>query len=366
MNIKFGTLKKIYTYKELKTTSDDEIKRTCTGIIFDSDDSLDINEIHRYLEIIEKNNMDIIECKTYDQALIIKNIKDNDDDLDELNIRLADDYEIRDRSYIDSTIFKKSGIKLAVPLNYVTWNIKFDDEIDVYSGGDLRNFHDKDILYVKKINKEDLKEINRICQMVADFPEKLTDIEKIIIICNYIERYCQFIEGAQSHLGKDIYQLDDKIVLEQIKNDALDNPATALLNNFGVCRTFAQAITLLLNNPYIKVNAHMLKGGAHVWNSVELDGITYQLDITRCITRSKNRDNNNLKTLKFDMSYILFGTDFSDNVCHENVEGYYPKELSKESFNQDYLRASFEHLEETGLIKFDYSDEKIPYSQRKI
>ena len=359
MGIKINKIntKASYTYKELKNCSIEEVQNNCTEIIFDKDDIIDEELLHR---VLINSEISRIICQNYEQALIIKKIKDRDKSIGELDAILEDDYEMKDRAYIDISSFEKSGIKLWIPISYAMWNVNSENKINIIINLSKNGY------YYFVINKDELKEIHRICQMIANFPEKLTDIEKIIIVCNYIERYCQFIEGAQSHLDKEIYQLDDKIVLEQIKNDALHNPVTALIRNFGVCKTFARTITLLLNNQYIKINAHILSGQSHEWNSVELNGTSYQLDVTRCITRSENRDENNLKTLKFDMTYILFGTDFGDEVEHEKNSNNYPKELSKESINQDYLHAAFEHLEATGLIKFDYSDEKTPYQQHKI
>lgn len=377
---KIPKIRKIYDFKQLSSMTDDEIKEKCRGFTIKNEniETIDITALQRYLKLIseENNKYNIIICDDYGIALLIKKLVEKNNSLKINQIRLLDDYKMKDRSYIDCDSFKELNIDLVVPTTYIMWNVHFKDtiqtnnQVQYENGTSESNFETNNINSTGTIQKKDLTEFIRIIEMMASFPENLTSVEKIIILANYIERYCQFIHKRITDVEEDKFILEDESILENSTSENpealnLSNPLTALLERYGVCRTFANAMTLLLNNPIVRVNARTISGHNHAWNVIELNDKLYQLDVSRCITRGKDRDENNLKALKFNKDYILFGEDFSDSVGHEKKRCYLPKPLERESFNKDYIEAAYEHLKDTGLIVFDYSNEPIPYKQRK-
>lgn len=297
------------------------------------------------------NNSGTCICSNYEDALFINQLV-NKGLLKIGGIKLEDDLEMKDRSYIDFSLFKNT--LLSIPTSYYMWGVKNIDD---------SNYN---------ISQKSISEITRIVKMISEFPEKLTDIEKIILLVNYVQHYCEYINSKVDTLNrtKEKFELIDDIednreVIKKLCHDGfqqvgskIDEP---LFENYATCSGFATLIELLLNNPYIRIKAESVSGGGHCWNVVLIGDKYYNLDVTRSITYSPYRAKHNLRTLKFNKQYILVGTDFLEIDGHEKrtTELDRPYEESREDFNHEYIDTAIEHLRSTGLVQFEYENESF-------
>lgn len=366
--IKIGIAEELknFTLEELKQLEEEEIKKYAIKLVLTIQDIKNNEDL--FLEYIVKKGIAIY-CKDYESALLVNELV-NKGIIKPYEIYLMDDQEQKDRSYIDATVFK--NVTLRVPNTYAMWGVKFDDKLWVYQY-QLQNDLTNETEFSGYYDHETLKEVERIALMISEFPEVLTDVEKIILVSNYLQKYCQFIEGKESHVGNDIYVLDDvqdenSVNPKNVTQIVLGDSKTALFNNFGVCRTFADATTLLLNNPYLRIKTRNVRSEyPHVWNVVELNGKTYQLDNSRAISRGKYRLPDALKTAGFDYEYVLYGQAYSDEIGHEkmNDRTYLSLPLSIESFDRRYIEAAVEHLKDTDMVNFNYGDKVFYRSHKK-
>lgn len=357
------TRPKTMTLEELKDIEEDKISIECSSILLNVTDIR--NNVALLLKYGNMGNIDLL-CGDYESALIINELI-NKGKINKFTIYLMDDMELKDRSYIDTSLFQ--NVRFVIPNTYAMWNVKFNDKLYVYPYLCKDGIRSEN--YSEYYDKETLSEIKRISSMISEFPSNLTDVEKIILVSNYLQMYCQFIEGKDSSVGDDIYIVDNinEDVIPNpisISREELGNPKTALFHNFGVCRTFADATTLLLNNPYLKVNVRNVRGKNHVWNTVEINGKTYQLDNSRAISRGKNRMEEALRATKFNSEYILFGEDSIQSLNHERIdENFITKPRNKEDFDKKYIDAAIEFLESTDLVNFNYGNEAFYDSHKQ-
>ena len=319
-----------YTLDELKDMTREDIINRCSDIIVDKNSLM--NNMKLFLDCAKLIRINSILASDYESVIILDDIKEkglfNRD-----KVYLLDDYEQKDRSYIDIT--KLNNIRLIVPNTYAMWNIKFNDKLYCYQ----YLYNNKGIendTFSGYYDKETLIEAERIALMIKDFGENLTDVEKIILISNYLQKYCRY---------KDDKEMDSK---------ELGDPKTALFEWFGICRTFADATTLLSNNPYLNLkvrNVRSEKHPVHAWNIIEIDGIYYQIDNSRAISNGLYLDEKELRANKFNKEYILFGS----NIKHEEiVRGLRPNNLSENGYDKRYIEAAIEYLDDTNLVDFDY------------
>lgn len=297
------------------------------------------------------NDSSVCICDSYEDALYINELIKNGL-INVGRIELKDDLEMKDRSYIDFKQFEKTI--LSIPTSYYMWGVKNID--DSKSG----------------INQRSVDEITRIVQMVSEFPEQLTDIEKIILLVNYVQHYCEYINGRIDKLNRTQEQFelvdngtDNREVIKKLCHENYNqvgaNINEPLFENYATCSGFATLMVLLSNNPYIRIATEHVSGDGHSWNIVPINGKYYNLDVTRAITYSPYRAKNNLKTLAFNKEYILVGTNFLEQDGHEirKTSLARPFEESKEDFNRDYIEAAIEHLESTELVAFEYEDTQL-------
>lgn len=272
------------------------------------------------------------------------------------SIYLEDDLEMKDRSYIDFS--EISSLRLLIPENYYMWGVK---NIDASKSN---------------ITQKTIDEVRRIVSMFSEFPEKLTDVEKIIILVNYVQNYCEYIDSKIDILNRTSEQFelkenpkDEREVIKKLCHlgfwqvgTTIDEP---LFENYATCTGFAKLMVLLLNNPFIKIRSQVINGDGHAWNLVLLNDKLYNLDVTRSITYSPYRAKNNLKTLKFNEGYILVGTDFLEKDGHEKRTSklLYPYEESKEDFDHDYINTAIEYLKNTGLVQFEYDNNSMYFRE---
>ena len=356
------TLKAFSINDLLKEPSDDELSKYSMQMVVSTAD------ISNHLEIFLRyaKKVDDYICKDYESAALINKLM-KEGKINNKTIILLDDNELRDRSYIDLTEYSN----IMVPDTYVMWGVKHNNVIGAYT----RLYHSGEGYGIHPIKHDDetINEVKRVASMISEFPEDLTDVEKMILVSNYLQMYDQFIEGEESTVGDERYILDQ--VLENSKllaegkaiEKLLETPKTALMNHFGVCSTFAYASTLLLNNPWVHINTKTVAGPGHFWNAVQLDDKLYQVDNSRAISRGKNRMPEALRATKFNTEYLLFGQGTSRLMNHEQIynETILPTPLRENDFDRNYIDAAVEHLDDTGLVSFEYGD-KAFYPSHKL
>ena len=161
------------------------------------------------------------------------------------------------------------------------------------------------------------------------------DIEKIILISNFLQNNVQFVDknNISSCLGR-TYITDSGDI-----NVGLNvyDPLNVIFNHFGVCEGIANASSILLNNPFMNVNVGGVCGDNHAWNWVLIDGKYYYFDNTWFITRNPNQFPESLKASSFDSSYLLFGTSTAKAIGHHNPDSITP-EIEMDDYSQEFIK----------------------------
>ena len=302
------------------------------------------------------NRTKCLVCKDYDDALFINDLV-NQGLIRSRAINLEDDLQMRDRSYIDFSVFSHSRLK--VPNHYYMWGVK---NIDC-----SRNL---------TINQKVIDEVHRISSMLASCSEGLTDVEKILLVVSYIQENCEYISTRVDELGRTGEQFellnsrnDTRSVFARLFDPTFGGAvgttaAEALFEKYACCTGFSELLELFLNNPHMGIWAEQVSGGSHpphAWNVVLLDGRYYQIDVTRSITYSPYRLRDNLKTAAFNPEYILVGTDFLEKEKHEVRHSSLKRtnEESREDYNRDIIALSVERLKSMGLIPQEYRNDSL-------
>ena len=243
---------------------------------------------------------------------------------------LIDDFENKDRSYIDLKSFEKSSIE--IPLAYALW-VDPTNESKVNQTLDSGNLWPSSGSGVSPIKLEDLKRIREEVYKLADKCKDLDEIEKIIMVSDYLQDRVQFINVNNKSISKDgIYITSGSMPTP----DNIGNISNILFNGFGVCRGIAASSTILLNNPQMNVNVRDVRGGDHVWNIVKVGNKYYYVDNTWCITRNPNKYDEALKAKSFSSEYLLFGEKTAQDIGHHEI-GCLAPSVEEDDYNRKML-----------------------------
>lgn len=347
---------KLTKFSEFIGRSDEDIKSNGYSGIYIDDFELLKNNFDLFQRIVDLKNIDKFYSKDY-KALIY--IEENLKDYANIRLSLIDDFENRDRSYLEPRRFEKS--ELEIPFSYLMWNIDIEDRQKM----SLYNYITNDKMW--NSNSYDyvtLEELKRIKELVITLSEKykdLSDIEKTILISNYIQNTVQYVDDNNvSEASDGVYITDSNGII--VDGSKTGNAYNALFNGFGKCNAIAHATTILLNNPYMDVNVRGIYGNGHVWNVVEIDGKRYFVDNTWCITRNKDRYTESLKARSFSDDYLFFGTDTASRIGHHNLETYCPT-VQKDDMDREKLL-----IIRNGLLSiedFDHYNKPVFKSRKK-
>lgn len=315
---------KHYTYKlkDFIGKSDEFIKTANTGSILVDYPNL-IDNIDLLKHILALLGIIQINCLDYESALFLENNLEN-----KVDLALVDDYENKDRSYIDTTKFVKHNFY--IPLSYFMWGVKFENSCNIrclrYKQYDnMTSVNGDNILY-----RETLERIKEIIQNINS--SELSDIDKCILVSNYLQSKVQYVANSlKSHADKVyVIEADEKDVTSK-KVGSVDS---VINENYGLCMAISNTTTLLLNNPIMNVNVRSLYGDSHVWNIITIDGKQYYIDNTWSITRNKSRMEEALKATNFSDEYLLFGSNTSNNIGLHNSLCYINGELEQEDYSK--------------------------------
>lgn len=105
--------------------------------------------------------------------------------------------------------------------------------------------------------------------------DKLDQFDKTFIITNLVNRSISYAEEAVEYVN-------GKCVLKKDAPSFVSKPLGTLKNKRGVCSGFTRLQEILLNNPYMMVNASSISGelglNSHMWLGVEINDKCYQAD----------------------------------------------------------------------------------------
>lgn len=339
-----------YKLKDFIEKDDEFIKTSCTGTVLVDYDTL-INNFDLLKKIIKFTKIKQINCIDYESALFLEENLEGD-----LPIALVDDYENKDRSYIDTTKFSKH--RFYIPLTYFMWNVKFKDYCNVYC---LR-LNDFDTMVSlngdKVLYKDILIKVREILTQIDN--ENLTDIDKCILVSNYLQSKVQYIEdGYESHADK-IYIIEANE--QDVTKEKVGSLNSVINENYGLCIAIANATTLLLNNPILNVNTRSVYGNSHVWNLVTLNNKKYYIDNTWSITRNKNRVEGALKATSFSDEYLLFGEETANAIGHHNCFCHLNGVLEKEDYNKEEIKNRIKQL--SNQCEFDNYSYKLRFNSK--
>jgi len=329
-----------YKLEDFVGKSEDFIKTSNTGTILVSYDVL-INNFELLKHIIQILKISQINCLDYKSAIFLEDNLENDVDL-----TLIDDYQNKDRSYIDTTQFKKH--KFYIPLSYFMWNVKFENSCNICclrwrEPDTMASMNGDKILY-----KDTLIKIKQIIQNIKS--EGLSDLDKCIIVSNYIQSKVQYVEDGLKSYADRVYVMEAE--KEQVTLEKVSSIDTVINENYGLCMAIANTTILLLNNPIMNVNVRSLYGDSHVWNIVTIDEKQYYMDNTWAITRNENRVEQALKATSFTDEYLLFGISTSRNIGHHNSLCHYIGELEQEDYDKEDIKKHVKMLSK----KYSFTD----------
>ena len=319
----------LYKFSDLLGKSAEELKQNTTFYIFIDDTDLLKENFDFFKSIINLKNFDMIYSKDYEALLFIE---ENMPDYSNFSLALVDDAQNIDRSYINLDNFQKSPI--IIPLIYCPWGIRTSTNPKVCYYQAKGTYYPSIPNGIDTLSLDDLKKIKEIIHTLGEKYSHLTDLEKTILISNYIQNSVQYVDENNISEGiKGIYITDSQGI--QIGRN-VHTPETVLLNNFGVCEGIANATTILLNNPTINVDARSVRGSGHAWNVIQIDGKYYYVDNTWNITRNPNQYPESLKASSFSSEYLLFGQDMATKIGHHNPDSIIPQ-IEQGDFNQETI-----------------------------
>ena len=266
---------------------------------------------------------------------------------------LLNDYKFIDRSYID--ISKTNYNDVIIPFDYIMYGIKKNNinlsTASYYNGRPHSTplVIDYDLDELRDIVSKTVDEIFGNLDMQA-----LDDIDKSVLISNYIQKHMQYIDTNESTIQDNIYYCDS------YPNYDTADVYNVINNHYGVCDGFAQLTCLLLNHPLVGCKSNLITVRGHVYCNQQIDGKYYVLDNTWCITRNPSKFNECLKATEFCDDYLLIGKDkISENEStlnsHTPYDDYFAN-IEEESIPRSRIQQSIEKLQAMG-VDFSYDIE---------
>lgn len=176
----------IYKFSELLHQTDEILKSNkYSGIYLDDADLVRDN-----LDFIDK----LISIKyttfySYDYSLLkeVNEIVDRDKTI---TLKLIDDYDNKDRSYIDIESFENTSLE--IPLSYAFW-VQTSKDLNVNDRISAENLYPSAQTGLSPIKINDLKRIREEIYKLAEKCKGLDDVEKIIMVSDYLQNRVQYI-----------------------------------------------------------------------------------------------------------------------------------------------------------------------------
>lgn len=266
---------------------------------------------------------------------------------------LLNDFKITNRDYVD---FKNLNFgETVVPFDYLMW-IK---NISAVTETVYRNINESKIIKTDNnkylIDENICKQLNNIIdEIFADLPlQDLDDIDKSVLVSNWIQKHIQFIEGKISHVNGREYYCDNFD-----SNSDLHSIKTVVEKRYGVCESIAKLSVALLSNPKVGCKCNIVTSSGHAYFVQNINSEYYVCDNTWCITRNNNHYGECLKATLFSDEYLLVGMDKikeNENTLKAHTpDCVFPYSFSNKSISRKLIQNSIKKLKGLG-IKFEYN-----------
>ena len=297
--------------------------------------------------------------KDYD---ILKAIEDSMKEKKQITLALLDDFQNKDRTYIQVSYFEKAFIDL--PIAYSFW-VDTDRDLIVHDRMNGYTLYPSNTTGVSPLKRDDMERIRELIYKLNEKCKNLDDLEKTIVISDYLQDLVQFVDDENVSISASgVYITDCKNA--EVNSITVGSIPNILFNHFGVCRGIANATTVLLNNPQLNVNVRTVTGDDHAWNDVCISGKHYFIDNTWNITRNPSKYKESLKAKNFSSEFLLFGIDTALEIGHHFSTSFYPHHIQYDNFDREILDQKVKKL---GSIA-KYSNYQNPtfesHLQRKI
>lgn len=336
-------------------------------------DSFDIKDMNATNVIIYAHNLkrdvgtDLEKLKTLKQMPNLQFITINSDDFNigiymgELfkdlplikDFHLLDDFQDRDRSYIQAKAMPKGVRFRSIPNSYIQWgankkNLNYGFQrinnvpVVQFDTADTTPSYPSD---------EALAEIDRVISDFSKIPN-LSFIDKVVLVANYLQQNVQFVSGKVSHTIDGNYECEG---FSYEKYGGVDSVNNVIFDKIGKCNCISRTMMLMLNNPTMNVSCRIANAPGHSYCSVYDDetGELYCIDPTWCISRNPNKFKDTLKASSFSDEFILIGQDKLSTMDFHNTSNVLPKQFAEKSIDRNLIRQSVEKLQSYG-ISFDY------------
>lgn len=270
---------------------------------------------------------------------------------------LLNDLEIRDRANIDFSKFHYDEV--TVPYDYLMY-IKNSEGIHKYSTTNFKSGKIIESGESKQYAYPDMKEkidsiIDEIFGNLA--MEALDDVDKSVLVSNWIQKNIQFIEGKISTVKNKRYICEDFN-----SKDDIEDVKTIMDKKFGVCNGIAKLSVALLSNPRVGCKCNMAHSPGHAYFTQIIDGKTYVTDNTWCISRNPNHMKDSLKASEFSSEYLLIGQDkINENestLAYHTRYGIYSGKIEKQGISGERIEQSVQKLKSLG-VDFSYNQPPI-------
>ena len=347
----------IYQFHDFIGKSDEEIKERISQSIYIED----LHTLKRNFDLLKRilsfQKCDKLYSKNHECLTFIESeLKDYENVI----LSLVDDYQNKDRSSLDFSIFQKTTGE--IPLSYVLWNhiLQETQHVSLYTM--TKTLYPSTTAY-NQIPKESLEKIKEIIHRLSLKYQGNSAIYKTMVVSDYLQDLVQYVdsdnisEGVLGTYITDSFGRDITIPLTV-------NPENVLFEHFGVCAGIGNATMILLNNPSFNVWTRSMYGDNHVWNVVMLDdGQYYFVDNTWCITRNKHQYPESLKAASFSSDYLFFGSETAKEIRHHNPVTLCPT-LSKYDLNSNLFKPTPMELCKTLKLQ-DYHPPVFPSRLQK-
>ncbi len=269
------------------------------------------------------------------------------------DFHLLDDFQNRDRSYIQASSIPKGVRFRSIPNSYIQWgankkNLNYG--FQRINNVPVVQFDTADTT-PSYPNDEAFAEINRVITDFSKIPN-LSFIDKVVLVANYLQQNVQFVSGKVSHTIDGNYECEG---YSYEKYGGVDSVNNVIFDKIGKCNCISRTMMLMLNNPTMNVSCRIANAPGHSYCSVYDDetGELYCVDPTWCISRNPNKFKDTLKASSFSDEFILIGQDKLSTMDFHNTSNVLPKQFAEKSIDRDLIRQSIEKLQSYG-ISFEY------------
>ncbi len=255
---------------------------------------------------------------------------------------LLDDFENHDRTNID---FDDTNFKVvSVPPEYSQWGMRKQNFESEGANGTCFLLSEDDC------SKENMSILDQEIDKWMQIPD-LTDVDKVVLVANFLQRNVQYVSGEVSEAkGK-------KYIAKGMVERDFQSVTTLLNHHVGQCCAFSKVAMLMLNNPKMNVNCRAMTAPGHYYNIIYIGDEAYGLDMTWGVTRNPHRVRGNLKATEFCGDFLFFGQKELEEM-NQPADHHTPllplrNQLQPSQLPREEIIRSREKLERYG-INFSY------------